>query len=111
MVHRQFGKMVKQLRSDNGTEFLCLSKYFTENGMLHQTSCVATPQPNGRVERKHRHEAEQLVPEKSLAIPTGPITRSRTKALNQAIGKVPRALNQQEHKPTTLVCLKALHLG
>ncbi|CAA7061605.1 unnamed protein product [Microthlaspi erraticum] len=47
-------------------------------------------------------EAEQLVPEESLAIPTGPITRSRTKALNQAIGKVLSALNQQETKPTTL---------
>ncbi|CAA7036487.1 unnamed protein product [Microthlaspi erraticum] len=50
-------------------------------------------------------EAEQLVPEESLAIPTGPITRSRTKALNQAIGKVLSALNQQEHKPTTLIIL------
>ncbi|CAA7013691.1 unnamed protein product [Microthlaspi erraticum] len=56
-------------------------------------------------------EAEQLVPEESLAIPTGPITRSRTKALNQAIGKVLSALNQQETKPTTLVCLKALTMG
>ncbi|CAA7021368.1 unnamed protein product [Microthlaspi erraticum] len=49
-------------------------------------------------------EAEQLVPEESLAIPTGPFTRSRTKALNQAIGKVLSTLNQQEHKLTTLDC-------
>lgn len=55
MAERQFGKSVKCVRTDNETEFLCLSKYFNDNGILHQTSCVATPQQNGRVERKHRH--------------------------------------------------------
>ncbi|CAA7013688.1 unnamed protein product, partial [Microthlaspi erraticum] len=43
---------------------------------------------NGAACAEEGLEAEQLVPEESLAIPTGPITRSRTKALNQAIGKV-----------------------
>ena len=55
MTVKQFGKEVKVVRSDNGTEFMCLSNYFREQGILHQTSCVATPQQNGRVERKHRH--------------------------------------------------------
>ncbi|CAA7060988.1 unnamed protein product [Microthlaspi erraticum] len=55
-------------------------------------------------------EAAQLVPEESIAIPTGPITRSQTKALNQVIGKVLSCLSQQEAKPTTLVCLKALRM-
>ncbi|XP_013645251.1 uncharacterized protein LOC106349828 [Brassica napus] len=55
LVLRQFGHPVRTVRSDNGTEFLCLSKYFAENGIVHHTSCVATPQQNGRVERKHRH--------------------------------------------------------
>ena len=54
-VSRQFGRSVKTVRSDNGTEFVCLTKYFAEQGILHQTSCVNTPQQNGRVERKHRH--------------------------------------------------------
>ena len=31
------------------------SQFFTENGILHQTTCVHTPQQNGIVERKHRH--------------------------------------------------------
>ncbi|CAA7021642.1 unnamed protein product [Microthlaspi erraticum] len=56
-------------------------------------------------------EAAQLVPEENMALPSGPITRSQTKALNQAIGKVLSCLSQPESKPTTLVCLKALHLG
>ena len=51
----QFSKSVKTVRSDNGTEFMCLSSYFREHGILHQTSCVGTPQQNGHVERKHRH--------------------------------------------------------
>lgn len=36
-------------------DFMCLSTYFRESGILYQTSCVATPQQNGHVERKHRH--------------------------------------------------------
>ena len=55
LVHTQFSKKVKTIRSDNGTEFVCLSRYFQENGIQHETSCVYTPQQNGRVERKHRH--------------------------------------------------------
>ena len=55
MTERQFGKPVKLFRTDNGTEFMCLSSYFLEHGILHETSCVDTPQQNRRVERKHRH--------------------------------------------------------
>lgn len=54
-VKRQFERDIKILRSDNGTEFMCLTKYFRENGISHETSCVGTPQQNGRVERKHHH--------------------------------------------------------
>ena len=52
---RQFNKPVRMVRSDNGTEFMVLTSYFKDNGIVHQTSCVGTPQQNGRVERKHRH--------------------------------------------------------
>lgn len=54
MVENQFGKRVKIIRSDNGTEFkmgdLCVKK-----GILHQFNCVETPEQNARVERKHQH--------------------------------------------------------
>ncbi|GAA0161672.1 hypothetical protein LIER_39276 [Lithospermum erythrorhizon] len=54
MITRQFQASVKVVRSDNGTEFKPLLSYFTTHGILFQTSCVGTPQQNGRVERKHR---------------------------------------------------------
>ncbi|XP_019101934.1 PREDICTED: uncharacterized protein LOC104699200 [Camelina sativa] len=41
--------------SDNGTKFISLASEFQRMGIIHQTSCVGTPQQNGRVERKHRH--------------------------------------------------------
>lgn len=34
---------------------MCLSCHFREQGIIHQTSCTATPQQNARVERKHRY--------------------------------------------------------
>jgi len=43
------------LRSDNGTEFTCLNRYFLDHGIIFQTSCTGTPQQNGHVERKHQH--------------------------------------------------------
>ena len=55
LVQRQFSTQVKTIRSDNGSEFICLSKNFAEHGIVHETSCVGTPQQNGRIERKHRH--------------------------------------------------------
>lgn len=55
LCDRQFGKKVRIVRSDNGSEFMTLTSYFKQHGILHQTSCVDTPQQNGRVERKHRH--------------------------------------------------------
>jgi len=55
MVERQFNKRIKIVQSDNGAKFICMKQYFLDNGIIFQTSCVGTPQQNGRVERKHQH--------------------------------------------------------
>ncbi|KAL6322939.1 hypothetical protein AAG906_022777 [Vitis piasezkii] len=57
MVETQSGQNVKVLRADNGGEYTSKDAYLTIflNGILFQTSCVGTPQQNGRVERKHKH--------------------------------------------------------
>ena len=54
MVESQFEKRVKTLRSDNGLEFI-MPSYYASKGIVHQKSCVYTPQQNGRVERRHQH--------------------------------------------------------
>lgn len=53
----QFDVQVKTVRSDNGTEFVNnkMKSFFESKGILHQTSCVHTPQQKGVVERKNRH--------------------------------------------------------
>jgi len=53
-IENQFNTNLKCLRSDNGCEFLMID-FFLSKGILHQRSCVESPQKNGIVERKHQH--------------------------------------------------------
>lgn len=54
--------------SDNGTKFFNkdISPFLSSHGILHQSSCVHTPQQNARVERKHRHLPTLVLQYKSL---------------------------------------------
>jgi hypothetical protein len=54
LIEKQFSATVKHIRSDNGFEFNTPS-YYSSKGIIHQTSCVFTPQQNGVAKRKHRH--------------------------------------------------------
>lgn len=61
VVERQFDLKVKKLRSNNALELgkrMHETEFLRSKGIIHQTSCVATPQQNGVVERKHRHLLE-----------------------------------------------------
>jgi Reverse transcriptase (RNA-dependent DNA polymerase) len=60
MIETQFGKNLKILRSDNGTEFVNqnMHHFLKSKGILHQTTCVGTPQQNGVAERKNRNILE-----------------------------------------------------
>jgi len=52
-IQIQFETTIKII-SDNGTEFF-MTNFFINKGIIHQTSCVNTPQQNSIVERKHNH--------------------------------------------------------
>lgn len=56
MIQNQFGHTIKVLRTDKGGEFMSsrFNQMLDSYGILHQKSCVYTPQQNGIVERKHR---------------------------------------------------------
>lgn len=49
MMINQFGAKIKVFRSDNGIEYTNgpFSAYHHSKGIIHQTSCVGTPQQNG----------------------------------------------------------------
>lgn len=57
LVENQFFTSVKTFRSDNGFEFCntLYSNLFKTKGIIHQNSCVHTPQQNRVVESKYRH--------------------------------------------------------
>lgn len=54
MIQTQFQASIRILRTDNGTEYFnsVLGPYLSQNGIIHQSSCVDTPQQNGVAERK-----------------------------------------------------------
>ena len=54
LIHTHYQITHKYIRSDNGPEFL-IPDFYASKGIIHQKSCVESPQQNGRVERKHQH--------------------------------------------------------
>lgn len=56
MVKTNYKKDIKFFRTDNGIEFIKkkVQDLFSQHGILHQRTCIYTPQQNGVVERRHR---------------------------------------------------------
>ncbi|CAN1800959.1 Retrovirus-related Pol polyprotein from transposon TNT 1-94, partial [Linum perenne] len=60
MVHTQFNTKIQVLKTDNAKDYFnnILSSFLIQNGIVHVSSCVETPQQNGIAERKNRHLLE-----------------------------------------------------
>ena len=54
LIETHFNSKIKVLRSDNGPKFN-MAEFYSNKGVLHQLSCVESPQQNAKVERKHQH--------------------------------------------------------
>lgn len=61
VVEKQTGRMIKRLRSDNGTEFVNvgMKSICAEAGIVHETTIPYTPQQNGVAERMNRTLVER----------------------------------------------------
>ena len=55
MVKNQFGVSIKQVRLDNAKDYFnqTLSFYFQKERIIHEFSCVNSPQQNEVAERKN----------------------------------------------------------
>ena len=60
MGQRQFNAKIQVLRTDNAKEYFnaIVGTYLSQQDIIHQSSCVVTPQQNGVTERKNRHLLE-----------------------------------------------------
>ncbi|GKE84160.1 retrovirus-related pol polyprotein from transposon TNT 1-94 [Tanacetum coccineum] len=56
MIQVRLKKIVRRIRTDNGTEFVnqTLREYYEKIGISHETSVARSPQQNGVVERRNR---------------------------------------------------------
>jgi len=61
MIKNQFGINIKRIRSNNSKDYFNhgLISFFQREGVIHESSCVKTPQQNGIAERENGHLLDQ----------------------------------------------------
>ena len=64
MVQNQFGVKIKRFRPKNARDYLnqVLTPYFQKEGIIHESSCVNTPQQNRVAKRKMVIFLKQPIP-------------------------------------------------
>jgi len=67
MIETRYNLIPKVTISDNGSKFF-LSDFYASKGIIHQKSCVETPQENASVERKHTYIKCREIPFVSIKI-------------------------------------------
>jgi hypothetical protein len=70
-VHTHFTTNIQTPRSDNGQEFN-MPAFYQEHGIIHQLSCVETPEQNRRVKRNintYKNIAKSLMFQSKLFLP------------------------------------------
>ena len=57
MITTQFGTPIQKHRTDNAREYFNhhMHQFFQQEGIVHESSCINTPQKDEVVERKMRH--------------------------------------------------------
>ncbi|RVW12206.1 Retrovirus-related Pol polyprotein from transposon TNT 1-94 [Vitis vinifera] len=63
MIQTQFQSKIQILKSDNARDYFnsILGEFLAQEGIVHLSSCVDTPQQNGIAERKNRHLLEVAI--------------------------------------------------
>lgn len=60
-IKNQFGVNIKRLMSDNGKEYFNhVTSFCQKEGIVHESTCVKTPQQKGIAERKNGHLLDQI---------------------------------------------------
>jgi transposase InsO family protein len=106
MIRTQFEKNIKVIRSDNGTEYMNreVQEILQNNGIVHETSCVGTPQQNGIAEHKNRHILKIM---RSLLIETNVPNIFWDNAITFAVYLMNRMPTQVNHFKTPLQVFSA----
>jgi transposase InsO family protein len=105
-VERQFGKKIKQIRSDNGGEYISneFKDFFLTSGVIHELTLPYSPESNGTVERFNQ-TINTIARSMTIAAPDFP------SLWNEAINMVPYLKNRLLHKhlPSSTIPFEHFH--